>query len=245
LAVLEDGSKIVVETSFSSETRTLDTGLYRIRPRHIRDVAEDLGLIEVETREASCSSADKEAFDVNVGRGESDDRAHVIQLQDSDGGYSSRHTKGWTEYRDIDIDREMVLIVVGQASYYNGSARGKSERAWLVGHDDNQTWAQQVYTTHETVAEALNFVIPSEVQRLQEEGREVVRQGDFYFVEMKRSSNLDALEGSRHEIDEDDDTVTVTHPEHEDLELTGKWKAVENNDGSQSSSSSRRRVVRD
>jgi hypothetical protein len=248
LIILEDDTKVTVESDIASQTLTLDTGGYSFSPRSFRDLAEEIGLVEIEKRDASCGSSDKEALDVEVGRGDDDGKAHVIELQSGDGGYSSRHTKGWTEYRDIDLEREMVLIVVGQASYYNGSARGKSERAWLVGRDEGQVWSQQVYSTHETVDEALDFMTPAAVQQYREEGREVIRQGDVFFVEMKRSSNYDEIEDTRHDVVEEDAGVIVSHPEHHDLELKGsKWKAYTTNDGSQSGSSrgGRNRTVRD
>lgn len=220
-----------VTSPAGEETQTLARGAYSIDHRAFGELAEESGLIEREERDAACQSSDKEALDIVVGRGETD-TAHVIELRSGNGGYSSRNTKGWTNYRDFDAEREMCLIQVGQASYYNGGRRGKSERTWLVGRDEAQIWAQQVQNTNETIEEALDYMTPAEVQRLEEEGREVVRQGDVFFVEMVRSSNYEAIEDTRHEVSESDEGVTISHPEHTDLALDGRWKAVANLDAS-------------
>lgn len=231
IVVPEDGTGVHVASPAGEQTMTLARGAYSIDHRSLRELGEKIGLIEREERDAACKSSDKEALDIVVGRGDTD-TAHVIELQSGNGGYSSRNTKGWTNYRDFDAEREMILIQVGQASYYSGSRRGKSERTWLVGRDEAQIWAQQVQNTNSTIEEALDFMTPAEVKRLEDEGREVVRQGDVFFVEMVRSSNFAALDGTRHEVSESDDGVRITHPEHSDLALDGRWKAVANLDAS-------------
>lgn len=231
VVVLEDSAEVTVESSAGEQTTTLDRGAHSISLRSLPELAEEAGLIEREKRDAACQSSDKRALDVVIEGGESD-KAHVIELQTGDGGYSRRQTEGWTEYRDFDAEREMLLVTVGQASYYKNRIRGKGERTWLIGRDENQIWAQQVQNPHETVEEALEFMIPAEVQRHEDDGREVIRQGDVFFSEMVRSSNFDALDGTRHEVEEQDESVVIRHPEHDDLELDGRWKAHTNIDGS-------------
>jgi len=247
LVVPEGGAELRVEADIGHQTQTLDPGGYIIHCRSIRDLVRHLELVDIEQRDASCTSSDRDALDIEIGRGDADDRPHVIELRSGDGGYSRRRTEAWTEYRDVDLDKEMALITVGQTSYYNNSMRGKQERTWLVGHDDGGYWTHQVYNTHETVEEALEFVKPAEVKRLEKQGRAIIQQGDVYFVEMKRASNFEDIEGTRHEVTEEDDVVVVSHPEHEDLKLEGEWKAITNIDGSQSgaSSSSSRPGARD
>lgn len=59
---------------------------------------------------------------------------------------------------------------------------------------------------------------------------------------MIRASKFDAIEDTRHDVERiDAETVAISHPEHDDLELTGAWKAVLNNDGSQTQSPRRQR----
>lgn len=241
--VLEDESTVTIESRYGTGTLTVDAGGYSFSHQPLETIAAKAGLIEVESRDASCTSSDKEALDVAIGRGEAKEKAHIIKLQSGDGGYSNRYVKAWTEFRDFDPERQMLLVNLGQASYYRSSMRGKSERAWLIGQDDDQIWCQQVYTTHETVDEALDFITPAEVQNYREEGRKVIRQGDIFFVQMKQATNFEDLNGTRHDVVEQDDGQTViTHPEHSDLTLEGHWKAYTNNDGSQSSSTRTRRI---
>lgn len=242
VVVLEDDSTVTVDSPAGEQTLVFDRGAWSISHRPLGDLAEEAGLIEREQRKATCTSSDKEALDIEVGRGETE-TAHVIELKSGNGGYSRRNTKGWTEYRDFDAERNLVLVTVGQASGYKGRFRGKSERTWLVGRDDGQHWAQQVQNPHETIEDALDFMVPAEVKRLESEGREVIRQGDVFFVEMIRSSNFDALDGTRHEIEEHGDKTLVTHPEHTGVELSGEWKAILNIDGSRPRT--RRSVARD
>lgn len=235
VTVVADNADVAVTSPIADQSFTLDRGAYKIRARSIRDLAQEAGLIEPETRDATCTTSDKDALDITVEDTDTDSAATVTELKSGNNGYSNRNTKAWTEYLDFDPDREMALIRVGQSSFYKGSFRGRQERTWLVGREDGQVWTHRVYNKHDTIEAALDFIIPAEVQRLDDQGRTVERQGDVYFVEMHRTSNFDALEGTRHNVERsDDDTVTITHPEHDNLELTGPWKAVPNNDGSQS-----------
>jgi len=235
VVVLEDSVDVSVTSPVADQSLTLDRGAYTIHARWIRTLAQEAGLIETETREATCTSRDKDALDITVGETESDSAASVTELKSGSNGYSKRNTKGWTNYLDFDPDREMVLICVGQASFYGNSLRGKQERTWLVGRENEQVWTHQVYNTNHTIEAALEFMCPAEVQRFADEGRNVIRQGDVFFVEMLRSSNFDAISDTRHDVTRiNDETVHITHPEHDDLDLTGPWKAILNNDASQS-----------
>lgn len=245
VVVLDDGADVTVESPFGTQSFTLDRGAFKIRARSIRSLAREAGLIVTEMRAAACTSRDKEALDIGVD--EDENRARVIELESGTGGYSRRYTKAWTEYRDFDPDREMVLITTGKKTFFGRSLRGVRERTWLIGRDEGQVWTHRVYNTHHTIDEALAFMKPAEVKRFEAEGRQVTRQGDVYFVQMIQQSNFEALEGTRHDVVQgSDETVVITHPGHEDLELTGEWKAILNNDGSQSQSSRcSRRAVRD
>ena len=245
VVVLEDGAGVTVKSPFGTQSFTLDRGTFKIRARSIRSLAQEAGLIVTTKRDAACTSRDKDALEIDVD--EAENTAHVIELQSGAGGYSRRYTEGWTEYRDFDPDREMVLITSGKKTFYRRSLRGSQERTWLIGRDEGQVWTHRVYNTHHTIDEALAFIKPAEIKRFEVKGRQVTRQGDVYFVQMIQHSNFEALEDTRHDVEEkSDETVVITHPEHEPLELTGEWKAILNNDGSKSQSSRySRNAVRD
>ncbi len=75
-----------------------------------------------------------------------------------------------------------------------------------------------------TIAEAIDYLTPAEVKKAAKNGRKIKRQGDFFFIEMKKKSNLTALKGTRHIFE----NGKVKHPEHKILNLgTGAWKAVQ------------------
>lgn len=231
VVVLEDGARVDVESSFGSRSFSLERGAYKIRPRSVRALAQDAGLIDVEKRPGSCIVRDNGTLDIDVI--EAENTARVVEPQSGSGGYSKWYTGSWTKYRDFDPEREMVLITTGEKSYDGNSLGRRQERTWLVGRDEGQVWSHQVYNTHDTIDEALAFMKPAEVKRFEAKGRQVVRQGDVYFIEMCRHSNFDALDGTRHTVvQRSDERVVVEHPEHADLELLGEWKAILNNDGS-------------
>ena len=48
-----------------------------------------------------------------------------------------------------------------------------------------------------TIAEAINYLTPAEVKKAAKAGRKIKRQGDFFFVEMQKKSNLTALKGGK------------------------------------------------
>jgi len=100
------------------------------------------------------------------------------------------------------------------------------EHQWLVGRDEGRLWAVRVPGTIASVAGGLAWLEPAEVKRAKAQGRGVIRQGDIYFIEMKRPGyeNLDALAGTRHIYDPQ--TRTVTHPEHADVTIPDTWRGV-------------------
>jgi len=82
----------------------------------------------------------------------------------------------------------------------------------------------RVPCTKKSIFEAVDYLTPAEVKKAEISGRKIKRQGDFFFVEMKKKSNLDALHGSRHEFE----NGKVKHPEHKMLNLgSGNWKAIQ------------------
>ena len=93
----------------------------------------------------------------------------------------------------------------------------------LTGYEDGQWWARRVPYGCRTVAEALDYIRPAEVNAAIAEGREVRRQGDVWLVQLKAGrNNLNAIRGTDHRLD----GTTLTHPQHGSLDLgEGAWKA--------------------
>lgn len=134
------------------------------------------------------------------------------------------------------IDRAEGLTLVAGNWWHEYSRRHGSrhhEVALLTGREDGQEWARRVpYRTY-SVAGALDYVRPAEVNRAIETGRRVLRQGNIWLVQRARGSDdLSVLRGTRHEIGDD---RVLRHPEHGEVDLTGAaWKAFESKDTTRS-----------
>jgi hypothetical protein len=229
----EKETTATVEHPAGSEQLHFEKGFVKIGSNTIKEIATGW-LVDVETQETQGTSADKDALDIEVVETDDGRIARATKLT-GDPSFSNRGGKHSLEFRDVDVDREMALIVSSLTTFYKGSIRGSGERGWLVGRDDGTAFAHQVYSTHETIKEAIEFVTPAEVSNARDEGKAVKRQGEMFFVEMSRSSNFDALGRDRDIEEREDGQIVVKHPEYEDLELdAGEWKAVEANSGSQS-----------
>jgi len=86
----------------------------------------------------------------------------------------------------------------------------------------------RVPCSKETIQDAIDYLTPAAVKKAKESGKKVKRQGDFFFIEMKKKSNFDALWASRHEPKETNRGISISHPEHKALLLgKGHWKAVQ------------------
>ncbi len=127
----------------------------------------------------------------------------------------------------IDYDPKARIWLVGAEARIGPAGNGWwYTHRWLVGRDEGRLWAVRVPGTVETVAEGLAWLEPAEVRRAREQGRGVLRQGDIYFIEMKRPGyeNLAALEGTRHAWNPE--TRTVIHPEHRTVQIPADWPGV-------------------
>lgn len=127
----------------------------------------------------------------------------------------------------IDYDPKARVWLVGAAARVGSKSNNWwYDHRWVVGRDGGRLWAIRVPRTVNTVEEALRFLEPAEVRRAREEGRGLLRQGDIYFIEMRRRGyeNLTALEGTRHTYDPA--TRTVTHPEHKPVRIPPEWPGV-------------------
>jgi len=139
-----------------------------------------------------------------------------------------------------DADENFLLVTAGEKLFWHGRVWGTQCRTFLLGKDDSGAWFHQVPTTIDTVEQALDYMEPAEVKKARKNGREVKRQGDIYFKEMKQKSNMDALENTKHDAEKIDDGWLIKHPEHEKLELKGEWKAIQNNTASRPGTRGRR-----
>ena len=127
----------------------------------------------------------------------------------------------------IDYDPKARVWLVGAEEWVGSRANNwRYTHRWLVGRDEGRLWAVRVPGTVETVDEGLAWLEPAEVRRAREQGRGVLRQGDIYFIEMKRPGyeNMAALEGTRHTWNPE--TRTVSHPEHRTVQIPADWPGV-------------------
>ena len=73
----------------------------------------------------------------------------------------------------------------------------------------------------ENIGDALEGLKPAAVRRAEAAGKEVLRQGDVYFIPSRRE-NYSGIEGTRHQIRDG----KAIHPEHGELALDGSYKAI-------------------
>jgi hypothetical protein len=135
-----------------------------------------------------------------------------------------RNIDGCTIRSTLDLARAMALVTVeGWAQYSRkfGARYTKIVILVVYDHDTRTRRALRVGPSVETIDEALQYVKPAAVRRAEAAGKQVLRQGDVYFVPARRA-DYSALAGSRHEVR---DGGVVWHPEHGILALPGPHRA--------------------
>jgi len=132
----------------------------------------------------------------------------------------------------MDATDEHLLVVAGFKAYWLGTIWGSQARQFLLGKEDGQAWYHQVPLTVDGVEEALDYMKPAKVKKAEENGLDVDRQGDIFFIERARTSNMSELEDTEHEAERVDDKWVIKHPEHAPIILEGEWEAVQNNTAS-------------
>ena len=140
------------------------------------------------------------------------------------GGYhSTKHNHSVTTHI-IEKKRGIALVKVDMRRWsgYGFNGNGYSEAIYLMGIERGSFFLHRIQSGIRNIEQAKEWLKPVEIQR----AKEVKRQGDFYFIKMKRKSNMTALEGTRHTALEDTDGWIIKHPTHKTLELTGSWKAI-------------------
>lgn len=103
------------------------------------------------------------------------------------------------------IERRGNMVLLGCEGWRHYSSRTPARFVslrYLCGVDDNGPWAVRVHGTNDTIAAALTTLEPREVARARAEGRQVLRQGDVYVVQMIGGrDNFRALDGTSHHWD--------------------------------------------
>uniref|UniRef100_A0A7C3UY81 Uncharacterized protein n=1 Tax=Desulfobacca acetoxidans TaxID=60893 RepID=A0A7C3UY81_9BACT len=135
-----------------------------------------------------------------------------------------RNIDGCTIKTTLDLARAMALVTVeGWAQYSRkfGARYTKIVILVVYDHDTRTRRALRVGPSVRTIDEALDYVKPAPVRRAEAAGKQILRQGDFYFVPARRA-DYSALAGSRHEVR---DGGVVWHPEHGTLTLPGPHRA--------------------
>jgi hypothetical protein len=120
--------------------------------------------------------------------------------------------------------------------YWGGRTRTQRTYAsFLCGRSDGQDWAVRIPGTIQTVAKALDWLVPAVIKKAQREGKTVYRQGDMYFIQQRLwNHDMNALRGSRHVWSGGySGAGTVSHPQHPEVTLTAvdkkgyAWRAVQ------------------
>ncbi len=146
-------------------------------------------------------------------------------------GVSTPHTfgEGVLTPRITDSTREHWVIHASGWVDYTSRERHFCGASYLCGWDDEQLFAVRVPLRVTTVSAAIAWLMPSAVASAVNAGKDVRRQGDFFFIQRARKSDLSALVGSDHEArGRKDGGWTIVHPQHRPLRLSGKcrWEAI-------------------
>ncbi len=114
---------------------------------------------------------------------------------------------------DYDRGEKLWVIHVEQTYHYSNTFGDRYVSAsWLCGRDENGVWAVRVPGTLTKVTEAVDWITPGPVKKAVAAGRQVIRQGDVYFVQKRRGpDNLRELPWNHHW---DPTSRTATHRQH-------------------------------
>ena len=153
-------------------------------------------------------------------------------------GFESYH-KG-REIADRKRKPSMWLFHTSYHARYSSREQWWISASYLCGHSDGQDWAVRVPGTKLTVEDALYWLTPAKVRNAQKAGKEVYRQGDFYFVPYKNEDfikphDFSALVGTRHipghKYNEGgwNTEIVVEHPQHPAVVLSNEhvWHAIQ------------------
>lgn len=115
--------------------------------------------------------------------------------------------------------KQLYLFHVEGWRYYNKNYGNRFvSLSYLCGVDDNGTWAVRVPGTKKTVESALEWCVPSPVQRAYRRKQKVLRQGDVYAVERLKDNIYNLPKTHQWESK----TRTLTHEQHTTLHVPFK-----------------------
>ena len=136
-------------------------------------------------------------------------------------GYkSSRHLHGQNVYV-LDVDDNMVLIEITKF----GDMYGAGLWHYLLGEDNGHPWIAHIPKTIGTVAEAVQYLKPAAVKRAENNGLEVKRQGDWFFIPVRRPHHSASPDDWQHGLDGD-------HHPGEMLATKSEWAVISPDSGS-------------
>ncbi len=132
----------------------------------------------------------------------------------------------WIHCEPVDQKDGLALMYAeGWRFYSRKYGSRKASIAYLVGMDDSGRWAVRVPATCTTVADAIDWLEPPAVKRARAAGRRVLRQGNLYLVEVKRSGVDEDTTFGRHSYYHR--ARVVLHPEHAPILVPpGRWTFV-------------------
>jgi len=144
-----------------------------------------------------------------------------------EGSYKSSKHNHSVNSKIVDFERKgrggkniYLLIKVDMKRWSNGArfTNGYYTGYWLIGHDDGSDFVTRLPNKDfKTIDEALEYMKPAVVKKAEKEGKKVFRQGDVFFIEASKRTNIfkQHLPAS-HKIGED---LVVRHGEHSALKL--------------------------
>ena len=160
----------------------------------------------------------------------------------------SLQSRTW-DYPDSIEDRKCnhagcFALVVKEGRYHYSNSYGDRWRrvCWLYGYTEGQRWAVRVPNTCTSALEALEWLKPAAIKKVEDQGRWVARQGDVYLVELKSGrDNLKALHGTRHQFDKEN--RVLIHPQHTPVYVPARVKAIKAHSQSQLAASGGRMIA--
>lgn len=155
---------------------------------------------------------------------------HLIRLADEAANQQTiaanlRPRDGKVIDREIQ-DRLWLIKASEKVHYSNRFGDWWNNAVWLSGYDDGHIFCVRVPSTMMSVKQAIEWMKPADVKRAEKSGKQVIRQGDIYFVESK-CFDLSELEGSRHQAtSKAKGLFVIEHPEHRPVVLAQPMKAM-------------------
>jgi len=152
-------------------------------------------------------------------------QGNKLVVQEKVFGYNSqKHNQGLACNIIIDTERRLGLCTQeGQGERFSHGKR----IGILFGVDDGHLFSVRVPSTCESIEEAIEFLKPAKVKKAEQQGRKVVRQGEWFFVESRKEKNMTSK--GRHTVVRTETGFEISHPEHTTLMLVGhNWEMVRN-----------------